>query len=124
VDAASALADLTEISPHVEAAVVVDRDGAVVASRPDGADAGKLAQAGAELMRRADERLARGGRTPTRLEAALRDGSVFVARAEGRSIVARTGARPPSALVLSDLQSCLDALAPKPRRRRKATAGA
>jgi hypothetical protein len=100
VDAASALADLTEISSHVEAAAIVTDDGEVVAATPGGE---RLATAGLELLREAG----RLGGTPTQLEAALREGSVFVHRGEGRAVVARTGAHPPSALVLHDLAACL-----------------
>jgi hypothetical protein len=124
VDAASALADLTEISSQVEAAAVVDGDGAVVATT--GAGSERLAHAGVELLRLGGERL---GRTVTQLEAALREGSVFVVRGQRRSIVARTAPRPHSALVLHDLAACLRSVdAPEPRkptaRKRKEPAGA
>jgi predicted regulator of Ras-like GTPase activity (Roadblock/LC7/MglB family) len=107
VDAASALADLTEISSHVEAAAVLGADGAVVASTADDAGAERLARAGRDLLRVADERLGRGARTTVQVEAALRGGSVFALREGDRVIVARTAPRPPSALVLHDLGACL-----------------
>ena len=60
----------------------------------------------------------------TQVEAALRDGSIFVVREDGLGIVARTSAGPTSGLVLYDLKTCLRAVAaakkPKPRRRRPA----
>ena len=122
MDAASALADLTEISSQVEAAVVLDAAGAVVASTLDDAERStRLARAAFDLLRAADERVQSGGRALTQLEAALREGSVFVAREEGRSIVATTSAEPTSGLVFYDLKACLRSLAEtpvKPKRRR------
>jgi predicted regulator of Ras-like GTPase activity (Roadblock/LC7/MglB family) len=111
MDAAGALADLTEISSQVEAAVVLDDAGAVVASTLDDADrSARLARAAVDLLGAADKRSESGGRALTQLEAALRDGSVFVAREQGRSIVATTSAEPTSGLVFYDLKTCLRAL--------------
>jgi predicted regulator of Ras-like GTPase activity (Roadblock/LC7/MglB family) len=101
VDAAAALADLTEISSHVEAAAIVGEDGEILAATPGDE---RLAAAGLDLLRVAGERL---GGEPTQLEAALREGSVFVHRDGDRAVVARTGAHPPSALVLHDLAATL-----------------
>ena len=125
MDAAGALADLTEISSQVEAAVVLDDAGAVVASTLD--DAGRsarLAQAALDLLGAADKRFESGGRALTQLEAALREGSVFVARDEGRSIVATTSPEPTSGLVFYDLRTCLRALADRSRSRSRCEAGA
>ena len=127
MDAASALADLTEISSQVEAAVVLDDGGAVVASMLDDADrSARLAQAALDLLGAADKRFESGGRALTQLEAALREGSVFVAREEGRSIVATTSPEPTSGLVFYDLKTCLRSLAPpteqpKPARPKRTT---
>src|SRR5918994_6156996 len=122
MDAASALADLTEISSQVEAAVVLDDAGAVVASTLDDAErSARLARAALDLLDAAGKRLEPGGRSLTQLEAALREGSVFVAREEGRSIVATTSPDPTSGLVFYDLKTCLRSLAeskpPRPKRR-------
>ena len=123
MDATSALADLTEISPHVEAAVVVDVDGAVVASTiAREPDAAWLAEAGLALLETATSRFGSNGRSVTQLEVALREGSIFVAQEEGLGIVARTSPRPSSGLVLYDLMTCLRAVVdarqkPKPRSR-------
>jgi len=120
MDAATALADLTEISSQVEAAVVLDDAGVVVASTLD--DAGRsarLARTALDLLGAADKRFESGGRALTQLEAALRGGSVFVAREGGRSIVATTTAEPTSGLVFYDLKTCLRSLAepqPEPAR--------
>jgi predicted regulator of Ras-like GTPase activity (Roadblock/LC7/MglB family) len=125
VDVASALADLTEISSQVEAAVVVDVDGGVLASTiPGEPGTERLARAGLALLEAATARFGTSARTVTELEAALREGSIFVACDGGLGIVARTSARPSSGLVLYDLRNCLRAAAeaeqqkPKPRSRK------
>jgi|SRR6186997_372515 len=125
MDAAAALADLTEISSQVDAAVVLDDEGAVVASTLDDAEhSARLARAAVELLGGADKRFESDGRALTQLEAALREGSIFVARDAGRSIVATTSPEPTSGLVFYDLKTCLRSLAqpepkPKPVRKRR-----
>lgn len=116
MDAASALADLTEISSQVEAAVVLDDAGTVVASTlEDPERSARLARAAFDLLGAGDKRFETGGRALTQLEAALRDGSVFVAREGARTIVATTTPEPTSGLVFYDLKTCLRWLAePKP----------
>jgi len=125
MDAATALADLTEISSQVEAAVVLDDAGAVVASTLEDAEhSARLARTALDLLGAADKRFESGGRALTQLEAALREGSVFVAREEGRSIVATTSPEPTSGLVFYDLKTCLRSLAdtkPKATRKRRTT---
>ncbi|NUT54974.1 MAG: hypothetical protein HOQ03_03180 [Thermoleophilia bacterium] len=126
--AAAALADLTEISSHVDAAVVVDDAGTALAATGGGHDAGRLAEVGLELLAAADEDFGRR-RSVTRLEVALREGSVFAVREPGLAIVARTGPAPASQLVLYDLSACLQAVvgaraAKRPRRTAKAKATA
>jgi predicted regulator of Ras-like GTPase activity (Roadblock/LC7/MglB family) len=111
VDVASALADLTEISSQVEAAVVVDSDGAVLGSTVAGEPGERLAEAGAGLLEAATSRFGSSGRSVTQLEAALREGSVFVVREDGLGIVARTSPGPTSGLVFYDLRTCLRAVA-------------
>ena len=116
VDAASALADLVEISSQVEAAVILDGEDAVTAATDD--DGERLARTGSDLARIADARFGRAERRLAQLEVALGEGSVFVVRGDGRSIVARTRPRPASALVLHDLSTCLGAVTTKPRRKK------
>ena len=122
MDAASALSDLSEISSQVETAVVLDAAGVVAASTLDDAErSARLAQTALDLLDAADKRVETGGRAVIQLEVALREGSVFVARGEGRTIVATTSAEPTSALVLYDLKACLRSLTEtpaKPKRRR------
>jgi predicted regulator of Ras-like GTPase activity (Roadblock/LC7/MglB family) len=121
MDAANALADLTEISSQVEAAVVLGKDGKVAASTlADGARAESIANVARDLLAAGDD-LGSGGRTLVQLEVALREGSVFVVRENGGTIAATTTPSPTSGLVFYDLRACLRALAekpaPKPRRR-------
>jgi len=123
MDASQALADLTEISSQIEAAVLFDEGGAVLGSTLDDAAAGE------ELVRSAGSLLAgtgefrSGDAAVTQLEASTRDGSVFVVRDEGRCIVATTAPDPTVGLVFYDLKSCLRGAAEepeKPKRRRRA----
>jgi plasmid stabilization system protein ParE len=125
MDAAQALADLTEISSQIEAAVLFDESGDVAGSTlADAGAADALARAADELLRRAD-RLASGERMVTQVEASEPEGSVFVVRDGTRRIAAVTGPDPTVGLVFYDLKSCLrDADAEeKPKRRRAAPKG-
>jgi hypothetical protein len=124
MDAARALADLVEISPQIEAAVVSGSDGRTVGSigvpdqRADG-----LAGAGRALVEQAAE-LHSGGRV-TQIHASLGAGDVFAVVGSGGSgtIVAVTSRPQAPGLVFYDLKRCLAALAEPepeaaPRRRR------
>ena len=120
MDAAAALADLTELSTQVEAAVLLDESGAVLAAAPDdAARSERLARTAIDLLSAAQGRSESSGRTLTQLEAALRNGSVFVAREDGRSIAAVTGPAPTSGLVFYDLRSCLRTFAEAEKKPRK-----
>jgi outer membrane biosynthesis protein TonB len=104
MDAAKALADLTEISTQIEAAVIATRSGEVVASTiDDDARAGRFARAADQLLAAA----AGGEGEPVQLEAALGDASVFVVREGDRLIAAATGPEPTAGLVFYDLKSAL-----------------
>lgn len=119
VDAAQALADLTEISSQIEAAVLFDESGEIAgATLADEGSARALAQAAGELLERAAAFRSEGGEV-TQLEASTHEGSVFVVRDGPRRIVATTGPAPTVGLVFYDLKSCLrgTAEAPKPKRR-------
>ena len=109
MDAAAALADLTELSSQVEAAVVVDADGTVLAATGESGE--RLAPVGSDLLEAAEEDFG-GRRSLTKLEVALRGGSIFVLREGGLVLVARTSAGPASGLVLYDLGSCLQSIEP------------
>ena len=119
MDAAQALADLTEISSQIQAAVIFDQTGNVAgATLPNATRAEELARRAAELLKQA-ETLRGGTAQPTQLEAATSDGSVFVVRQNERRIVATTGPHPTTGLVFYDLKSALRGFAeppPKPKR--------
>ena len=134
MDAAAALADLTEISSQVETAALLSSEGRVLASSfGDDASAERLAGAARSLLAAAEAVPIGSGRTLTQLQVALRGGSVFVVSEGEHVLAATTSADPTTGLVLYDLRTCLRALdaaepeaAPKPapRRRRKKTADA
>jgi predicted regulator of Ras-like GTPase activity (Roadblock/LC7/MglB family) len=118
MDAAQAIADLTEISPQVRDVVVIGSDGAAAGSNlTDEATAARLAD-GAKRLVEAAEALRPG---VAQLEAATLAGSVFVVRDGDRLIAATTTPEPTVGLVFYDLKTCLRAIetAPsKPARRR------
>jgi len=109
VDAAQALADLTEISSQVVQVAIVDGDGAVVASTitPE-SRASRFAEGIGRLVEEADAaRAVRGLPGLAQLEAATLEGSVFVVRDGERAIAATTGPEPTVGLVFYDLKSAL-----------------
>jgi predicted regulator of Ras-like GTPase activity (Roadblock/LC7/MglB family) len=109
-----ALADLTEISSQIEAAVVFDEQGNVVGSTlGDASRADQLATAAAELLRSAEE--VKPGSTLTQFEIATTEGSLFLVRDDQTSIAATTGGNPTVGLVFYDLKSALRSVKPKPR---------
>ena len=111
VDAAQAIADLTEISPQVQRVVVIAADGSVVGSNVDAAVAKRLVDGARGLIDAAEE--LRPG--VSQLEAATVSGSVFVVRDGDRVIAATTSPEPTVGLVFYDLKTCLRAIdVPKP----------
>ena len=121
MDPAQALADLTEISSQIEAAVVLATHGALVGSTLGGEGRAEgFARAVRELLAAAE---AVGPGELVQLEAATREGSVFIVRDSGRAIAATTRPEPTVGLVFYDLKSCLRSVAddekPKPRRKPK-----
>ncbi|MHB8469671.1 MAG: hypothetical protein ACYDCH_07950 [Gaiellaceae bacterium] len=124
MDAAQALADLTEISSQIEAAVLFAEDGEIQGSTlAEEQSARLLAGAAARLLD-----LAAGlnsGAELTQLEASTGQGSVFVVRDGARRIAATTGPEPTVGLVFYDLKSCLRTVEPeKPKRSRRKADGA
>ena len=117
MDAAQALADLTEISSQVEGAVLFDESGEVAGSTLPAPAAEALARAASELLERA---AALGKGEVTQVEASTPAGSVFVVREGSRRIAATTLPDPTTGLVLFDLKSALrgSSAEEKPRRRR------
>jgi predicted regulator of Ras-like GTPase activity (Roadblock/LC7/MglB family) len=132
MDAAQALADLTEISAQIDAAVLAEADGKVIASTFREAHKGKeLAGAAAELIAAAENR-GDGGEELVQLQAVTPQGSVFVVRDERHVVAAVTGSKPTVGLVFYDLKTCLrmlereaaksaKAVDPKPRPAAKET---
>ena len=117
MDAAQALADLTEISSQIEAAVLFGEDGQVAGSTLADGDAATLARAAGELLNQA---AGLGDGEVTQIEASTPDGNVFVVREGPRRIAATTGPDPTTGLVFYDLKSALrgSSADKKPRRRR------
>jgi predicted regulator of Ras-like GTPase activity (Roadblock/LC7/MglB family) len=109
MDAAQALADLTEISAQIEAAVLAEHDGTVVASTlTDEAAAKSFAESAAELLSAAEDVRAEPGSEPlVQVEGAALDGSVFVAKDDRHLVAAVTKPRPTVGLVFYDLKTCL-----------------
>jgi predicted regulator of Ras-like GTPase activity (Roadblock/LC7/MglB family) len=106
VDAAQALADLTEISSQIEAAVLFDESGDVQGSTlSDQAAATELARGAADLLEGAGAFRSEG--RVTQLEAATEAGSVFIVSDGSRRIAATTGPQPTVGLVFYDLKSAL-----------------
>jgi outer membrane biosynthesis protein TonB len=122
MDAAQALADLSEISSQIEAAVLLDGSGAVAGSTlADEERSRRIAETAARLLEAAaDASTGRAGETPVQLEAAMPEGSVFVVREGGHTIVATTAPDPIAGLVLYDLKSCLRSLETEPAPKTKA----
>jgi predicted regulator of Ras-like GTPase activity (Roadblock/LC7/MglB family) len=119
VDAAQALADLTEISSQIEAVVVSDSTGAILASTLEQeTSAQRVAEGAARLLDEAAAVAPRESGELAQVEAATPEGSVFVVRDGGRTIAATTGPEPTVGLVFYDLKSCLRSLdepTPKPK---------
>ena len=83
MDASQALADLTEISSQIEAAVLFDGDGAVQGSTlADAAAAEELVRMAGDLLAAAAA-FRSGEAEVTQLEASTQDGSIFVVRDDG-----------------------------------------
>jgi hypothetical protein len=106
VTAEQALADLTEISSQVEAAVLFDAKGKVAASTL--ADGEPFVRAVQDLLAAAAE--ARQG-SLNQLEASTLAGSLFVVRDGDSYIAATTAPEPTVALVFYDLKTALRAAA-------------
>ncbi len=127
MDAAQALADLTEISTQIQAALIADEKGEVLASTfADEATAGQAARSTLDLLAAAEDAGRNGTVRLTQVLAAMHAGSVFVVREGDRIATAITGPEPTVGLVFYDLKSCLRSVAaeekpkpkPKPRPRK------
>ena len=126
VDAAQALADLTEISSQVVDVAIVGEDGAVLATTiEDRARADGFVRRVADLLEQADvARQSRGLPDLAQLEAATLEGSVFVVRRGGRTVAATTRPDPTVGLVFYDLKHCLRSLEDESQRAAEVAAAA
>src|SRR6476619_2725460 len=112
MDAKQALADLTEISSQIQAAVVFDDQGKVAASTlEDSRRSDELAKAAGGLLAAADE-IKTGESALTQLEVATGDVRVFVVGTGNTVIAATTGSNPTAGLVFYDLKSALRTIKP------------
>jgi hypothetical protein len=119
MDAQAALDELTILSRQVVEAVLCSADGRVAASTvADEARAAALARAGQELLAAAAGVRA-GGPAVERVHVALDEGSLFLVRDAGRTLVATTVADATPGLVLYDLRTALRRSAEAPARRRR-----
>ena len=108
MEAAQALADLTEISSQIESAVLAGVDGSVAASTyGDDERARGVAEAALELLREGDQGRPEGSAELVQLQAATPEGCVFVVRDGAHVVAAVTGADPTVGLVFYDLKTCL-----------------
>ncbi len=112
MDAAQALADLTEISSQVAQVAILDRDGSILATTAsDPARSERFVSAVKRLLDEADRlALARGLPELSQLEASTLDGSVFAVRRDGRLIAATTRTDPTVGLIFYDLKHCLGSI--------------
>jgi len=114
MDAQQALADLTEISSQIQAAVVFDGQGKVAASTlADDARAQELADGALRLLEHAEE-LQAGERRVSQIEVATFEGSVFVVSDGKTRIAATTPPEPTVGLVFYDLKSAARSITPAP----------
>ena len=112
MDAAQALADLTEISSQVHQVAILDSDGTLLAATArDPVRAERFVAALTPLLDEAD-RLARSRGLPelAQLEVSTLEGSVFAVRQTGRLIVATTRPDPTVGLIFYDLKHCLSSI--------------
>jgi predicted regulator of Ras-like GTPase activity (Roadblock/LC7/MglB family) len=125
VDAAEALADLTQISTQIELAVLVDGRGEILASAGATAEqAEAVARSGRQLLATAEEAMGEAGTRErlVQLQVALLDGCVFLVQDADRVVLAVTIPEPTVGLVFYDLKTCLrnvagESLTPKPKAR-------
>jgi predicted regulator of Ras-like GTPase activity (Roadblock/LC7/MglB family) len=125
MDAAQALADLTEISSQVHQVAILDRDGSLLAATArDPARAERFVAALAPLLDEAD-RLGRSRGLPelAQLEVSTLEGSVFAVRRDGRLIAATTRSDPTVGLIFYDLKHCLGSIDDTPAGQSQSEAG-
>ena len=108
MDAARALADLTEVSSQVRGAVIVDAEGAAVASTFPAETSERVGSAAVTLLRAAREMPRESGRAElTQLEAVLPRVSVFVVHDGKPAIAAITERNSTTGLIFYDRKTAL-----------------
>ena len=115
-----ALADLTEISSQLESAVLAGSDGSLVASTLADEVRAKAIATNAVALLESARGTANGARELTQVQAATREGCVFVVRDERHVLAAVTGPDPTVGLVFYDLKTTLRAVGEKPKPKRRA----
>ena len=112
MDGHEALADLKQISVQIEAAVIADHGGVVLACSPDDGPTGELlGRLAREIWEAADASRRDLGRDAlTQVELSTAQGSVFVVRDEQHVLLATTAPDPTVGLVFYDLKSALHSL--------------
>lgn len=117
MDAAQAVRELAELSSQIRDAVVLDGEGAVLASTAAEAGAAEsLARTARDVLAVASDLHAE--QDVTRVEVELAEGALFVLREGGRAIAATTEPDPTAGLVVYDLRTCLHGIEEsKPKRR-------
>ena len=108
--AAQALTEMIGISAQIQAAVVFDRDGTVLASTLEEDRARLLAGSALGFLRAAEEARPDEETGFAQLDASLRDGCVFLVADGDHVIAATTAPEPTVGLVFYDLKRCLDGL--------------
>jgi predicted regulator of Ras-like GTPase activity (Roadblock/LC7/MglB family) len=100
----AALAQLTDISTQIEAAVLFDADGKVVAATIPEERAARVATSAKALLEQAGQI---GDGELTQVEASTANGSLFVVTDGSTMIAASTSAEPTAGLVFYDLKIAL-----------------
>ncbi|MEO6866769.1 MAG: roadblock/LC7 domain-containing protein [Gaiellales bacterium] len=112
--ATSALTELLEVSPQVDVALILDRDGSrVLASAPASSErmTDRLGTTCTKLLEAADRARTELGREPiSQVEVATPDGHVFVVADDNWIVAAVTAAEPTVGLVFYDLKTALRAV--------------
>ena len=111
--ARDALQDLLDVSPQVEAALIMTRGGDLLADSLEGkaSVAERLARVGTRLVEDAERARTELGREPvTQLEVATGDGHVFLVGDAERVVLAVTGTEPTVGLVFYDMKTALRAV--------------
>jgi predicted regulator of Ras-like GTPase activity (Roadblock/LC7/MglB family) len=108
MEAQTAVAQLQEVSKHVESAVIFDADGEPLGATIGADRAARVAERASRILGIVDE--LEGDPLVTQVEAATAGGSLFVVREGNTAIAATTAPSPVIGLVMYDLRTCLRSL--------------